>query len=370
MVSNKALIKIPLISVLTIAAGLLTANIWPQGVDFYYSFYPYVHEWVHGNLEMYKPGNEIIIYNTPWLVFMMTPLALLSFKLAQSFLYVTTIVAIFTSIDLLKIYKRIPIHVLLMACVNLILVDLFLRGQIDAVILLGVVLGAWGIERKQPYILSLGFCFLSMKPLNVALVGLVYLVAIRHWPHRDQLKVISIPVGLVALACVLIGPDWPIRYLAYPSKQKPIDDIATTLWKGLDLLGLPHAPFMVLGMVAAIAVIGLAFKLGATEWTISLALTSNFVFTNYAQAYHYIVLIPAFVFVARENWKWGVVAYLLTWTPIARLYWGYDASALDVLYPIVLLLGAWRVGFQLHQPRLARYTTTSVLSDRKISDDA
>jgi hypothetical protein len=104
----------------------------------------------------------------------------------------------------------------------------------------------------------------------------------------------------------------------------------------------------VLTLLAVAGFLGLAWRVGLSQWTLSVALATNLAFTPYANDNHFVVLIPAFIFVARHDWRLAVLAYLTTWTPLLRLIWGYGASSIDIVYPFVLLVASWLVGLRGH----------------------
>jgi hypothetical protein len=341
-------------TVLVLAAVVLMVDAWPLGVDFYYTYYPAARDWLRGELRLYEVDNGYGFYNTPWTLFLLAPLSLSTVEIGQSALNFLSLLCIIGSIHLLRNYRPVPSYVIVLAILTLFMFDLFVRGQIDALILFGVVLGWRGVRERRPWQAAIGFWLLTMKPVNVLLASLMLLIAMRGWPRRDQLIAVSLVALSFLVSCLIVGVDWPLRYLRYSQEHPPLDYISISIWKGASLLGFPHWPILLAGTAAVVAFTAAAWKVGATDWTLSLAVSTNLVFTNYAQGNHYILLIPAYIFVARADWRLGLLAYLLTWTPLLRLFWGYDAAALDVLFAVLLLAASWVIGWQAYQRRPAR----------------
>jgi hypothetical protein len=277
----------------------------------------------------------------------LAPLAVLPLQWGEAILNVASLVGILASIHLLRGDKTTPAFAVALALVNLHTFDVLIRGQLDVLVLLGVALGWWAIHNHRPVLLSLAFCLIVVKPQNVVLVSLLYLLSIREWRLSDQIKAFSLPVLLTVASAFVSGVDWPLRYLlSYMGYYEDYNfetynPLAITIWRGADLVGIQAWPFVVLAIVALLGLFVLVRRVGLNEWTLSIALATNLTFTLYAIGNHYVLLIPAFMFVAREDWKLALLAYFATWTPLLRLVYGYSASPIDIVYPVVLLVASW-----------------------------
>jgi hypothetical protein len=201
--------------------------------------------------------------------------------MGQSILTVSSLVALLASTRIVRTKKPFPVFMVVLAVLNLHTFDLLIRGQVDAFILLGIALGWWSVRNKQPWGLSLAFWLMGIKPLNVILPALLYLFAIRKWSRLHQFQAISLTAFSVLLSFVLIGVDWPLRYIHnYQVYSPPKAYLTLTLWRVAKLLDLPSWPFMVLGLVCVIAFLRLTLRTGLNEWTLSVALATNLVFAQ------------------------------------------------------------------------------------------
>ena len=92
--------------------------------------------------------------------------------------------------------------------------------------------------------------------------------------------------------------------------------------------------------------------------TLALALAINFVFSPYVLGYHFIILLPALVYIARADTRLALAAYLCTWTPLARQWAGFEIAWIDAGYPLVLMLATWIVLLRAY-PAAARSLRSS-----------
>jgi hypothetical protein len=183
---------------------------------------------------------------------------------------------------------------------------------------------------------------MAIKPINVALAAILFLLVIRSWPLRDQIKVWSVTVISFFAAFAFIGLDWPLRYIenyqVYPTDRAYL---TLTLWRIAHGNGLPQWPIMLLAVVCIGLFLRLAWRKGLTESTLALAVTTNFTFAQYATGNHYVNLIPAVLYVATRDWRIGLAAYLATWTPLLRIQFGTSVAPVDMGYALILFAAAW-----------------------------
>lgn len=84
---------------------------------------------------------------------------------------------------------------------------MLIYGQIDGFILLGVALGYWAIENKQPFWQAVAIIFLILKPHIGGPLALAYLIWQKDW-HTVGI------LGMFGLLSLLIfTPIWPLEWL-------------------------------------------------------------------------------------------------------------------------------------------------------------
>jgi hypothetical protein len=254
---------------------------------------------------------------------------------------VASIVSLILAIDIFRRDRRVPAYAVLLAIGNLHVLDLLIRGQIDAFVLLAMAVGWWAVLARRPLVLSMSLCVMAIKPMNVALPGLLFLFAIRHWPRRDILTVFSMPVVVLILSGFIAGADWPLRYMEY-TREHPIPNRhrSITIWNVASLIGIPLWIIAIGGLFAVGAFLREAWQQGVTLWTLSLAVATNFAFTYYAGGYHYVLMIPALLLIGSRSQSLLLLAYLTTWTPLIRLgdntlmHW-------DAIFPALIFITLW-----------------------------
>jgi Glycosyltransferase family 87 len=341
------------------ASVFLVAQFWPIGPDYYFTYYRTAEKWLNGETRLYDgnptteiPGNpDIGFFNAPWTLGLLVPLALLPLQLGEALLNVGSVLGMVLCIRALAQTKPVPLFAIVLALANLHTLDTLLRGQIDVLPLIGVVIGWWAVQSRRPLVLSLGFALIGTKPLNVALPALILLLAIREWRLADKLKAFSVPLILFGLSELIFGLDWPVRYLAYGRYLPPNDYLSTSIWRGAAQIGFPALPIAVGAGIAVVALLILAWRVGINQWLVAVALATNALFSTYIHGNHYILLIPALVVVARRDWRLAMLAYAATFTPLLRLLWGFEAARIDVVYPLILFLALW--GLKLTAARVA-----------------
>ena len=140
----------------------------------------------------------------------------------------------------------------------------------------------------------------------------------------------------------IFGLDWPARYLNNLKAVPPWPVIITTTWRAAETLGLPAWGVGLASVFAVAAFLWALRARGPMPELAGLALATNLSITTYALEPHYILLIPAFLAVARRRPELAAAAYLLAIVLYAlRAAFAFRYVWLAVLYPLILLAGSW-----------------------------
>ncbi len=323
---------------------LMIYAFFPIVNDYYYYYHPVAQQWLAGSPTLAGNAGNVLVY-PPWTVlFLVLPLGMpSSLALGSAVLTLLTLILLLASCYLVLRFRPAPRLVVLLSVFNLFTVELVLMGQLDAFTLFGVMLCWWALREQRPWGLALGLCLLAMKPYNVVLFGLVLLLEMRRWSVGALARAFSLPLLMVLLSLVLMllaGFDW-LNVFVDTSRRQIVTDISIVLWRGLAQLGLPALPFVLLALGAALAALRVAWRDGLTERTCALVLGTTLVFTPYAHADYYVLLIPAFIYVGRQSLLLALLAFALSFTPLLRLAAGPEISWVSVVYPALLLVSAW-----------------------------
>lgn len=323
-----------LAAILGVLFMIVLAMTLPSGFDYEMTYRPVTEKFLQGETQLYDSESRGF-YNAPWMIVLFVPSAF--FSPTMGYIVLNSLLWLLILAALWWLKHRLlapPALALWLAVLNLHIFSLFFLGQVDGLLLTGTVLGWLGIQQQRPWVLGLGFMILATKPLNVILVGLLFLVGIRHWKPVDIGKTLLPTVGAWVLSSLLIGLDWPLRYLDNLSADPPDTLLIMTIWEAANSLNIPHWPIALAGIVATGWFVRIAWREGVSGWTVSLAVALNLLFSNYAYSHHYVILIPAFLYIAQGQPRAMWICYAIMWTPFVRGALGQ--MPLDILYPLLL----------------------------------
>jgi hypothetical protein len=329
---------------LVVAALLLIGFviIWkffPVGWDYYYYYRPFTDQWFGKLNQAPLDGPGLPLVYPAWTLLVLLPPGLFPLEMGSALLNYTSLILLFLSIYIFQRIRPASPFIVLLAILNLHTAKMFGLAQLDMFSLAGVAVSWWAIRKQRPWLLGIGFCLLAIKPANVILVGLVFLFSLRTWPRQQIVQAFVPPLIMVVISTLLAGINWPIEYLQ--NFDSLDSELAILIWRAADQLGLPRWPFAVMGIISVVAFVRLAWREGLTERTVGIAIATTFVFSFYAQSAYYVLLIPAFIYVARRYWWLALLAYAFTWAPLLRAPFGPEAMWVSIFYPVLLLIGLW-----------------------------
>jgi hypothetical protein len=340
----------PVLLVILVVVGILflvvVANSWPVGPD-YFVYRDTAAKLLAGTTRLYDENGRNF-FNPPWTMLLIIPLTFFPLRLGMAILNLASLVVIVISANMFQKTTSISKVYVALSVATLYTCFLLINGQIDGFVLLGLAVSWWSIKEQRPWLLSLGLSLLIIKPLNVALVVIVLALGIRHWPLRDLMKAVALPIALALVSGLFIGFDWPLRYIDSYNAFPPIAEGAVTIWKIGEQFGIPALLIAIPGIIAVILLLLHVWRSGMNEEALSAALVITFIWTTYAWNYHYIMLIPAFICVAVVSRRWAAAIFAITWLLSLRLLVGGAVySLVDIIYPILIgcaILYSYRIG--------------------------
>lgn len=346
----RALILTALLLVLLTVLAAIIVRMWPMGTDYIGTFRPVTERFLNGQTRLYDSGS-VGLYKAPWGLLYWIPLGWLPLNVSQVVQVVVILVSILFATHLLNGPKPVPLFAVFFAVGNLHTFEELIQLNMDTFSLLGLALGWWSIRHRRPWWLAIAFWLLALKPINVVLPALLFLIAIKGWPRREQGAALSVTALALLAAFPIIGWDWPVRYVRSISGFDSGWSMTVSLWRINEQLSLPDWPALILAALLLAAFLRLAWRRGLDEWTFSIAIATNLVITLYSMGCHYILLVPALVFVAQQSRTLALAAYLTTWFPLLRLLWGTEAVTIDFAYPVLLLAAGWYFALQAERGR-------------------
>ncbi|MBN2548629.1 MAG: hypothetical protein JXB15_05710, partial [Anaerolineales bacterium] len=328
-----------IVGVSIIAIWAVMGKWWPVGSDYHYTFRPTAEAILSGETKLYsEPGFGY--YNAPWALLAVFPTLIMPPGYGQAVLTVLVMIGLVVAIMAIKEKDDIPPILLILAFANLHTFDAIVRGNLDGLPLIGLGLSWLGARHRRPLLLGGGLWLIACKPTNLILVVLFLLWYIRGWRLHEKIQVLSPILISILVTNYLIGWDWPIRYMTYIRQHPPFEGLQTSLWKTFDVIGLPLWSSYVVSGIGISIVVWWLLKAKFGREALALALSANLAFSPYVLGSHYTLLAPAFVILALRTpaiaWVW-----ILTLTPITRVWFGHDASWIDIAYPLTLLVFAY-----------------------------
>jgi hypothetical protein len=313
---------------------LMVATI-EAGYDYFENYRPAAENWVQGDSQLYDE-QSLGFYNAPWLMVLLVPTLLFPAAVGAVIVSGSSWLVILESMRAVRhlLPLAIPGAAFVLAVVNFPVFNLLYLSQIDALMLVGVVMGWWAVTQDKPWVLGWSLCLLAIKPMNVALVALLFLLSLRRW--SDVVKAVMPSLVTLITFTLLIGIDWPLRYLDNLEAREPNTMHSKTIWDAVEFLNLPAIPFIIWGVLSVGLVLYLGWRNKTTPLTLTLALATNFIFTTYAYSHHYVALIPCFLYVAAVNKSLMWLLYPLLLMPLFNILLGDSTLPTDVLYPLSL----------------------------------
>lgn len=179
MFTQRHLLRGALLLSLAVIIFLVVLRFFPIGNDYFYYYRPIAEQWLRGDRTLYDGPNQRLFY-PPWTLIVILPLGPPSLEAGSALLNTASLLALLLSLYLHSQLAALPRYGVLLALLNLHTVDLFILAQLDLLALAGMLLAWWALARRRPLLVGLGFCLMAIKPLNLILLGILFLLALRR----------------------------------------------------------------------------------------------------------------------------------------------------------------------------------------------
>lgn len=319
----------PLVQVLALVAAasllimglrLLTTYI-PFASDWEVYFQPTIRAWLEGSQVLYEDRiGTGGVWNFPWLVWPLIPLAVWPAWLGWGLLVVVTLLAMAW---LTSDYKW-----RWLVFTSPLIGDLVINGQVDVIPMLGIGLG-W-LADDRPHLLGLALVLMSTKPQACFLVALWLLLR-----HQHRLRALLVPIAVFVLSLAVHGWDWPLRWASGPPVFGLMANVNNaTPWASI---GLWMAP-------VALALGAWALRLPRTRLSLGALVAANALIAPYLSS-HSLVQVLTFSLLPLGP-AWAVAGWAASFTVFLRGWLGKPAMHLDFAIAAVLM-----IGYLLHAQR-------------------
>lgn len=342
---TKAKVPLGVLLLVLLAATMVIvfAQFWPLGPD-YGIFIEEASAFFAGNSLLYQ-SDSLQYFLMPWSVILIYPLTFLPYNYGQAILTVFTLTSLIFTTWVIGhdefISKKKFLLFLLIALSTLHTFDLIERGNLDGFPVLGLGLAWLGLKKGNWVLLAAGYWFLSLKPINIIIPGALILLMAMRWPIRKQIFAI-IPLFIsFTISFPIFGRDWVIRYLIFSQMVPPFEYLQTSLWRAFEYFNLPRIAAIALFPLAAIIAVFIFLKSRHfSAMSLAAAIATQLFFSPYSLGSHYTLLAPAVIVIAARQPKLLFI-WVLTLTPLLRLFFGFSISWIDNIYPFAVMLAAW-----------------------------
>jgi hypothetical protein len=330
----RQILQTVLVPLCLVAVVLLMAAVVGTGINDYTTpFRSVTQKWLSGQTRLFDDA-ATGYYFPPWSILIFVPTVWFSPAIGQAMVNTLNLLGVVAALHVFG--QGLPFWIKVLAAAPFWVFILLLAGNVDGILLLGFCISWWAASGHRPWWLAAGLWLATIKPLDaIPLLPFVVLLTWR-WSWRDRLKGLSLLLVSLALSFPAFGLDWPLRYLRSYRANPPFYFPIVTVWKLGAAVGLPW--LIVLAwcvFVAGVCIVALRRR-GPTMSTFALVTAGWMLVTPYALDIHYVLLAPAFLEVARRSKAAAVAAYLATFTPILRVWYGFDIIHVDLVYPLLL----------------------------------
>ncbi len=347
-VSLRTILLITLLVLFVVGLVVALIAYWPDGVDYYYTFYPSARIWLDGKSLLYDNPANRGYYHPPWTMFYLALFALWPFRTGQAFLWIASVAMIAYCSWTFAPSGRLRPWALAFAIFNFHTFDHLFRGEIASLEVMGLALGWRALRGQQPLMLALAYvALMSIPPNSVPIVLFFLWQSWRQWGKRDIAMSLAPPLFVFLLSFVVF-PGWPARWFDNYIHLSPTTGAGwwlTTLWRAASQLSLPSA-------VAWAAVV---ITLGVTIWVwghaaqqphptaalyqLMLVVSATMVITPFSLGYRLVTLVAmAIPLILGWDVRAGVGLYVLTFLPMARLVVGVENSWIDIIFVIAVFV--------------------------------
>jgi hypothetical protein len=321
-----------------------------RAVDYYRTYYTQLKTWLEGTSVLYD--NDLGMYNPPWLMWILSPVIIVPYSLQVAIMrgLSVAILAYATIVTTQKMGKDIKILAVIFSLINIFTVTLYFTGQIDAIPLLGLVIG---LHFQNWVAKGIGYTLLALKPPNFWILGaFIFILEVKNKGWLQAIKGLIIPF-FTFLISFLIHGNWLERWYKNYTNSPPFDYPKTTFWRAMEALQVPSLVALIIALLLFTMVVYTAFQVKNQNSWLLLLLVTTYTLTFYNLSYQLVVLM---VFVLPSILAWrtrlGIAVYALSYFGLLRAafiplddpYYALQLFWFDMLWVLVMFgMVVWQI---------------------------
>jgi hypothetical protein len=296
------------------------------------------------------------MYTPPWTLLFLLPLGFLPFKESWGIISLVSLISLVFSVPQKKGGKADWLAILLLVSSFPAMRNLA-DGNLEAIVVAGIVLLVVGFARTSPFLLALGVILSTAKFQETWLLLLVlpYLIY-RCWTTTQWIKLLVILLPILALGMELWGREWLAALLGAQFLQNPTSAqlsnvmgrgtlIDITLTAGLVRLGAPVwlarlAWLVLFGLTLLLSIKILRQNQQLTRYRAAFWVTASILLAPYASGDSFLTILAlAVIPIFQQDRPLGIILLALVDLPYLashQLLFSYQA-----FYWTILALAVW-----------------------------
>ena len=324
-----------LVKWLGLAAGLVVlayvfSRLLAPGYDLYGLFYPAIRDVWQGQ---FTYARWPLFTNPPWVLLMLLPLGLFSVEMAHGLLVVSVLLAL---VWVMRDYRRFPGSYVLVV-LSAPMFALVWLGQLEALSLLGAMLGYRAVTRRKAWQFALALLMLLAKPQETWVIILYLLIgSARRWSWRAWLQIMGTVAVIAVVSSIGLGFGWIPRIFNGPSYASGWQNFSLWQWGQFIPVPIVIGIWIIIAGVAAYALL----RAGISRSGLGLAAVASNLLSPYLTAPHLLMTLSfGWGNLVDRSWRDGLIIYFTSLTPLLRVINADQAlNRLDIVFLLLVLM--------------------------------
>lgn len=337
-------LRIYVLSTLVVFSALWLLYNLPLGADWHMTFYPLITNYLGGQTRLYdaaSPG----YFNPPWILPLLLPFGFVNEETGLLILRVAGLGVLCTCAVYLGSWRGSQLALLAPIVLSLPVWAMIVAGNLDYVVLAGIVVFLRGVRASNPLLAGLGIVLGLAKPQLSVLAFLTLLPELRAWSWRMWAQLLIAPMITLVVSVAIAGLDWPVRL--FVMLEGASGSLASWNVSGLhgvtlviERIGLPGVVGFPLMALLVGAVLRVCWGESDLPRRVAVGMTLGAVAAPYLSSESLSVLmVGAWPRLLERGHYWlSMLVYLCQFLLVARAVGGYGAGVLVCIFSFVLLV--------------------------------
>lgn len=315
----------------------------PQGADWHWVFYAVPKAYLAGDTRLFDEGS-VGWLNPPWLLPLLLPFAALSESDGLFIIRVLALAVFGWCVLSIGATRREGLGLLAPVLTSILVWATVIAGNVDFIVLGGLVLFLMGMTAPRPILAGLGLSLALVKPQLGLVPALAFLPELRSWTWPMRSRLLLGPLVSLGLAFAMSGLDWPARWwLAFGGRWDHMESYNVSISHGVALaagvVGLPVWMGTLGAASLGIAILRFVWRMPDARRRFAIGVALIPLFSNYLSAESLsLAMVASWPQLLRDRRYWSAtLAYACQFLLLARGFGDREAGALVSFFSVVLL---------------------------------